>query len=391
MKITVTDAVEGYQEHAQSLGLSPEYIRTTMLYLKRFAKSCDQAARESGYRGPLKAERLTPQHVSRFFQTLPSTRASHNRALSALRAFMDYLERMKYLDPGDGKWLLGDRKTKVFTRQPKYYIPVSQFQPMIEAAQERHYADRITLALAFYTLARQGEIASIQLRDLDLEAGMIRIHRFKRKRWTDVTICPELMAELDIWLGVYAEETDYGCADWMIRDHPDWFLAPKVIAVKGRAPGGHFDASLTTWRIEPESQAEGLEYLVKRMLDIFGAQTEDGRRVRHKGEGMHTIRRSGARAMIDHLASVYGEDKALLMVSTMLDHEDTKMTLTYIGRNIEQKRLNEWLKGNSMYGPAPTAPGSNVVRMPLGASRSPVEPRSSSSSISGRVGEIDAL
>src|SRR6185437_2800705 len=107
-----------------------------------------------------------------------------------------------------------------------------------------------------------------------------------------------------------------------------------------------------------------LENIVKNALDVLGADTENGVYVRHLGEGMHTIRRSGARAMFDYLTDEVGEAKSLLQVSIMLDHDDPQMTLRYIDKDVERDRLNTFLKTGSMYGPAHRGrPQGNVVPM----------------------------
>jgi integrase len=383
MAVTVREAVEAYENQARSLGLADSYVRIQMSYLTRFADCCNE----------IQARSLTPQHVAKFYDTLPKTRASHNRALSALRGYVAYLERMKYLKAGSASFLLGDRKTQKFTRQPKYYIPPSQFGLMLDAAERRHPVDRMTLALAFYTLGRQGEIAGLRLKDVDLEGGTIRLYRPKRKRWTVVQMCPELRDELVRWFDHYCQAAGYLIFPHMQDAHPGWFLVPGLECVRGRREDGPYDASKTTYNINPELQATRLEKLVKRMLDIFGAQTEDGKRVRHLNEGMHTIRRSGARAMIDYLSGVWNDDKALLMVSTMLDHETTVMTLLYIGRSLEQKRLNTYLAGHSMYGdhgrgyPA----GSNVTRLPVDGPESHGDGLGGETGYTGTVGEVDTL
>src|SRR5215469_5327350 len=186
MNITVREAVASYGTHIRTLGLAPEYIRCQESYLARFAAAC----------GGIQVRSLTPRHIASFYEELPNTRASHNRALTALKSFTRYLERMKDVKPGTTDFLLGDRKTKKFTRKPKYYVPPSQFGPMIQAAAERHPVDRATLALAFYTLGRQGEIANLKFKDLGWDARMlnaetIRIYRPKRKRWTIVQVSPD--------------------------------------------------------------------------------------------------------------------------------------------------------------------------------------------------------
>lgn len=392
--MTVRQALPGYLDHARSLNLADSYIRIQGSYLRRFADTCDDMAEELGHRKPLMVEFLTPQIVSRYFNGLTKTQASHNRALTALKSYFRYLERMKYLPPAGADWLTGDRKAKKFTRQPKYYIPVSQFGPMIVAAGEgRHPVDRITLALALYTLGRQGEIAGLRLKDVDLDNRTIRLFRPKRKRWTTVQVCPELWDELWPWLCRYRDAVNLPTVTSMFANHPDWYLVPRLDCIRQRGGAGYYEADKTEYRLNPELPQLRLEKLVKRMLDIFGAQTEDGKWVRHKGEGMHTIRRSGARAMIDYLAGTYGEDKALLMVSTMLDHETTTMTLLYIGRSLEQKRLNAYLATGSMYGDHGRQESlpSNVVRMPLaGVSAMPGAPNTANPNPSTQ-GEVDAL
>jgi integrase len=369
MPVTIEEAVRAYEDHARSLGLADSYVRIQMSYLNRFAKSCNG----------IQAKSLTPLHIARFYETLPKTPGSQNRALSALRGFVVYLERMKHVKQGSTGFLLGDRKTRKFTRLPKYYIPVSQFGPMLDAAERRHPVDRMTLALAFYTLARQGEIANLKLKDINFDDMTIQIYRPKRRRWTTVQICPELADELMRWLLFYAKQTDSANIHFLVGDHPDWFLAPALECVRGRRPDGPFTASKTTYRVIPDQEAGRLEDLVKRMLDIFGAKTEDGKSVKHKGEGMHTIRRSGARAMIDYLSNVWNEDRALGMVRTMLDHDSTVVTLDYIGRSLEQKRLNTYLAGHSMYGDHGRAlpVDSNVTRLPQAAAN--------------QIGEVDVL
>ena len=396
MKVTVRTAVQAYADYADSRGFAPSYKRIQLGYLTRFADCCDKNARELGNRAPVKPGQLNARYVSRFFQTLPDTTGSRNRALTALRGFFKFLERFEYVDPGKTSLLLDDRKASKFTRQPKYYIPVSQFGPMIRAAGERHAVDTITLALAFYTLGRQSEIAGLRLSDVDLVNQTLRLYRPKRKRWTTIQICPELYDELFIWLAKYSDAAGIDPGRpirAIIQDHPDWYLVPRLDCIRQRGSAGYYEGKLTEYRLNPELPQLRLEKLVKRMLDIFGAQTEDGKWVRHKGEGMHTIRRSGARAMIDYLAGQWGEDKALLMVSTMLDHETTTMTLLYIGRSLEQKRLNAYLATGSMYGDHGRAESlpSNVVRMPLDGSESKSERLRALSHSPTRVGEVDAF
>jgi len=133
-----------------------------------------------------------------------------------------------------------------------------------------------------------------------------------------------------------------------------------------------------------------MEWAVKRILVRLGVQGRDGLLRKHLGEGMHTIRRSGARAMFDHLALDLGNDKALLQVSVMLNHQGTQQTLSYIGLDIEREQLNDWLRGNSMYSPAAYVTNQATVTAirPVGpkGGASPELPVDTSSRIRKRAG-----
>lgn len=352
MKVTLADALAAYSRELASHGLAANTIRCQTGYLHRFRRTCQLVAREksAGRRTELWTTELSPDCLARFFDPIKG-QGNRNNALVAFRKFFAWLERMEYIGHGKADWLLSGRKHKTAAREPKYYIPVDHFADMLDFAEERHPVERAQLALALYTLARgNSEIAGLRLKHLDLQARTLQVYRQKRKRWTEVAISPDLLDELTEWLGIYASLTDHSSPQAMISEHPDWYLVPRLEAERVAGPDGRYDAKLTRFSVNPELPAIHLERLVKRMLDKTGAQTAEGKWVRHKGEGMHTIRRSGARAMLDHLSLEVGQDKALLRVATMLDHEDPQQTLAYIGMDIERKQLNDWLKDNPMYG-----------------------------------------
>lgn len=65
--------------------------------------------------------------------------------------------------------------------------------------------------------------------------------------------------------------------------------------------------------------------------------------------------------MLKNLSEQLGHDRALIQVCIMLDHQDTKMTLRYIGMDLEKTELNDWLRGHSMYGQTDPPPVAAVV------------------------------
>jgi len=360
MRVTLQAAADEFIQEMISRRLATTTLRTRSSYIRRFVISCDQlTAERSGNRRRITfVSDVDPSYVAKFFAALGGSQGNHNNALVAIKGFASYLERMKFIDHGGTHWLIGDRKLRPAPRTPKHYIPADEFSLILDVAEEWHETDRITLALALYTLGRQSELRAMRLKSIDLKEGVIKLYRSKFRRWTDTGISPDLGEELSWWLSWYAAETGCPSPAVMIDEHPDWYLIPGRYYIRSHGTAGRFDTNPGRFGIHPDKHAGHLEETVHRVLDRMGIPTLN--------EGIHTVRRSGARAMFDYLASNQGHDKALLMVSTMLDHSDPKQTLLYIGREIERDQLNDWLRGNSMYGTrtATHQRTGNVAQMP---------------------------
>lgn len=347
--IRVPEAIEAYTAHQHTLGLAVDTVKNQGFYLARFGKVCQRLATERGKRSPLRVSEIDGACITAYFATAPqgAGQGCRNNMLMPLKKFLEWCEMERYLPAGESKRLLAGRKFRTPERRPKLYVPPEQFGKLLDSAT-RHRADRMVMALAIYTLARQSEIAGLKLGNINLAEGVLRVYRVKKKRWTDVGISPELMGELVSWLEWYARELGYGTALNMMEHQPEWRLVPKLIVVQGRERGKVTEP--VRYEMDPLSPQLRLEAVIKRGLDATGAITVTGKKVRHVGEGVHTIRRSGARAMFDYLSRELGSDRALVQVATMLDHHDTQVTLLYIGLDQEREQLNTWLKGNSMYG-----------------------------------------
>lgn len=339
----VADAVEAFVAEMETMGLAASTVHGQAGYLRRLARTC----------GPIDVREISSTVLARYFATAQNhVQGTRNNLLVPVRGFLKWCEMQEYLFPGSADRLLAGRRARKAVRRPKHYVPAGQFGRMLDASGQRHPADRAVMALALYTLGRRGEIAGLRLKDVSLRDGTIQMYRQKRRHWTAVAICPELEAELLAWLHWYAQATDCLSAAVMMDRHPDWMLVPRLEPIPERSgETGQFTGSVTGYALEPGSQQQHMERIVKRALgDLGGVKTPDGKTVRFLGEGMHTVRRSGARAMLDHLSGSLGQDRAVLQVATMLDHEDPKVTLLYIGMNQERDALNEFLRSNSPYG-----------------------------------------
>jgi integrase len=344
------DAIEAFEAEQRSLGLAERTMLAQCGFVRRLGKVCAQEAVRRGKRQPLKAAEIDGPVITAFFDTCAGGTGNRNNMLVALRKFLAWCEMQGAMPPGTPARLLAARKHKKFTRQPKHYIPVEQFGAALDISGERHPQDRIIMALALYTLCRSGEITGLRLKHVDLRAGTIKVYREKRQRWTDVAICPELNDELLAWLHWYATQACLWSAGVLLDRQPEWRLIPRLRPDQAHDANGRFYGQALGYSLDPEHTPVHPERVVKQALDVLGAQTVNTSNTRHLGEGMHTIRRSGARAMLDHLSVTLGQDRALIQVATMLDHEDPKQTLLYIGLDQEREQLNDWLRSNSMYG-----------------------------------------
>lgn len=351
--ISVLSTLPAWQEEMQARGKAKSTISGRLGYIRRMAEACSTPGH------PLLAKNVGPMQVAKGLarQGSGSARASF---LQALRAWFDWATRMHYTTRNQATDAIGDLKAGAHTRKPKFYLPVERFEEALNVAGAIHPQRRMILALMLFTLARQGELSRLQLTHIHLEDRTLNLFRQKTKRYTDAPMPPDLYEELVTWLTWFAADQGYESADQMMREHPDWFLVPRM-ARHGKV-----------YVLLPDTRFMRLESVVKSVLDGLEVVTPNGKCVRHLGEGGHTIRRSGARALLKHfIATGEGKDQALLRVQLMLNHRSQEMTLRYIGMDLEELELHGWMRTHSMYGlrsggsPSPDASaGGRVIPGP---------------------------
>jgi integrase len=175
MQVTLCEAVEQYKTELESLGRAEATVAVYMVYLRKFARVAGSSL--------LVASAITPSKMTEFFATIKTT-PTRNGTLAALRGFTGWAVRMKYVRPDAAAEALGGRQTKAVQRQPKHYIPVTEFPGLLDCAGETHPIERAVIATALYTLCRQSEIIGLKLSDVNLETRELRVWRKKRQRFT---------------------------------------------------------------------------------------------------------------------------------------------------------------------------------------------------------------
>jgi integrase len=319
--VPMSEALAEYQNHLLARDLSANTVKN----------NCQPIRKALAIWGDIQVASVTPRHVDKLFQQgswQPSTR---NLYLGQLRMFFAWCRRHGYLgrdiDPTDG-W----RNMRV-PRRERMRLNVNQFADLLNACE--HPRDRMVCALGLFTFMRGSEMQTLRIRDLDLDSNMVRMYRHKTREEDVLPISTELHVEATRWLNWVQHDTSSVL-------NPDWFLVPakgpnpteysqrlhRIVHVPGVAS------------IKPDVMLTHPYRCVQRPLSVLGFPT--------RVEGGHTLRRSGARALFDELRE-QGYDGALMRVSSMLGHRDTRITEHYIGLGLERTQRNEMLAGKPMF------------------------------------------
>jgi integrase len=350
LSASIKDTLPLWRTELKSQGKASGTIDGYIGFMRRVADRYDKPGK------PYLVKNIGPIQVAEVLSHCKSS-ASRSSFLVAYKSWSKWCIRMHYTSRDKVEDAIGDHTAGKATISERFFLPGDRFGEALEVAGAVHPQRRMVVALMLYTLGRQCELSPLQLGNIDRENRNLGLYRYKTKRFTDADICLELAEELDCWLTWYA--SDQGCesVEAMLRDHPDWYLLPRLDWV-GNTPG-HFVVS-------PTVRLMRLERVVKQMFDNMDITVPAGHGdyVRNLKIGGHTIRRSGARAMYYAWVDKIGHREAISLVQAMLDHKAEAMTLHYIGIDVGKENLRKHLLTNRMYGgpdPAPQASEDGVV------------------------------
>ena len=325
MKQQLSDAIADYRNFRMSEVKAKNTLRQDRSILLRFLT----------HTGNIYCENITERHVTEFLAKMAETHspASLRLDMTVLRTFLKWCARTgrmpKHSDPMAG------RKGPKVPHKERKRIHVSKFPALLEAAGKRHPRDRIFIALGLYTLSRVSEITSMRVGDVDLDAGYITSNVWKSKRMDRLKISRDLDTELRMWFTFYAEQVGPLTGDM--------FLIPaRELRMEVGVP-----TTDRSFRLIPDRMVGNTATrMVKPALSDIGFDL--GVYADLKGEGAHTLRRSGARAMFDKL-SAEGHPRALRVVQSQLHHSNQSQTESYIGAEIDRLDRDEALTDFSLY------------------------------------------
>jgi len=295
--------------------------------------------------GDIRISAITGSHIDRLFRRAEWSASTRNLYLSNLRSFFQWCRRENYMardfDPTAG-W-----NNLTVPRRDKMRLPLAEFPALLDAC--KHPRDRMLCALGIYTFLRGGEIATLQISSLNLERYELNIYRHKTREEDVLPVSLELADEFERYFRWYRTNQNTP------HLRHEWYLIPSKAPNPTRYnPVTHrIEVSGELAPLRPTRKVSHPYRSVQRALVVLGYDP--------LGEGEHTLRRSGARALFDTLRN-QGYDGALMRVSSMLGHKDTRVTERYIGLSLERTQRNEMISGNVMF-PSLTHQDATVVEI----------------------------
>lgn len=337
MKQELSPAIEDYLRFRRSQEYSKSTMKADMQVLKRFLAT----------NGNIWVHSINERHVERHMEGARLTRqaTSLKNDHGVLVRFFKWARHTGRM-PVETDPMFGRRQPKAIKRE-RNRIPVHDFPRLLDAAEKRDPRDRALIAVLLYTLMRDGEITDLRVRDYDPQGLWLTARIHKSKLEDRIPVSLELAEEMNRWLRYYSTAVG-GLA-------PGYLLIPARGVHPIHNAQGRIEKHLSFYKPEKQIRAGGR--IITPILEQIGFPVvdENGKKC---GEGSHTIRRSGARALFDQLVGS-GYDHALRIVQSLLHHSSMQMTEHYLGITADRRSRDDILRGKQMY----TVTEDNVVQL----------------------------
>ncbi len=253
----------------------------------------------------------------------PIAPSSYNKMVEHVKPFLEWLVRRDDVHPN-----VLDACVKLRDNNPREYLwlTVAQVTHMVETATDPW--ERWVLAYASQTLGRDTELRSRRIRHLRLDMGALDWDRLKKKdgheRLDQVPVTQQLATEWERWTWAYQAK----CGSL----EKYWFLVPG----RYRIYGGR-------WYYRPTSSPSELSDVVQKHAARVSGETVEAL----KGQGVHILRRSMARALYERLKAG-NHPEPMRVVQSALGHDSPSTTRVYIGVKPDREERNALLAGSDL-------------------------------------------
>lgn len=324
-RMRLNEGIVGYERYRIALKKGPSAIKSDRVATTRLLEVAG---------GNMFMDKLTDTMIDDVFIELGQT--NDGRSLCnyhyVYQKFFAWARKRGYLsyDP------MEDRPAPTYTVRERRRLPVTLFPTLLDRAGGPR--NRALFAGGIYLLSRSIELTQIRIADVNLEQGRVRINVAKKKGRNDVAtdlmpITSEMDQELRMWLMTYQDLCGYLDTSWYL--YPAFTPPGSRPGVRGSVAG--------TGVPRPDKMVGSTHSLANITLDAMNWKLPG-----ETGEGMHTLRRAGARARFDVLKDI-GYDGALRQVQSLLHHKNAAVTEQYIGIDLDKFLRDEQLIGKPMY------------------------------------------
>jgi integrase len=265
--------------------------------------------------GDRRCHLLTARQTEQWF-ALEATRqkaSSYNKIRSRVAGFIKFAMLRGWMDT-DPAGMVRPRKV---VKEERFRLSVPELLELPSYARSER--DRAIIVTACTTALRADEIRNLRVRDVDLAGGWLRVMISKSSKQDVMPVTQELAVELREWLKAYERMTRTDL-------EPEWYLFPA--RVRGNGSG--------VYRVDGTARINKMASVIQEAIKAAG-------HVIDSGEGVHTLRRSVARAFFD-MACVAGYDAALRMTSSLLHHSSSQVTEIYLGLQSERLSRDDFLR-----------------------------------------------
>ena len=338
----LSDAIDRYKADRIARGYAASTIRSEQHLLRDFLAAA----------GNIQVSSIGPRQIDALYAKKQDTwsAGSQNKARSILSTFFKWCQRRSIMSKGLDP-LEGTRKRKVPERDRTIIAP-ADFPAVLDAAATAR--DRALMALGYYLFLRVSEIAPLRWQDVDFDESRkgteqwtptVSIFRSKTGTSDVLPMAEELYHELRRWRLAYAAEVGAPVK-------PAWYVVPaRNKGIFTGMPGRAGLVRINEAALMPTRETKDVTRVITRVLKAAGLW--------QPGEGGHTLRRSGAVALYNQLASV-GHDRAIRMCQAMLGHSGIATTEVYLRLDLDRKTRNDLLAGKRMF---PQVGGGTVTSL----------------------------
>lgn len=316
----LSDAIDAFLADRRAKGYSKGSIRNEGAALRHLLADV----------GNIDTRRMRPQHIDIFWASHTGwSEGTMNRTRAHLSVFFKWAQARGYMSRS-ADLLAGSRNLRV-PQKPRVIIPQSSFTTLLESA--RNPRSRIAVAIGLYLFARISETEDLRWADVNFDTKEVSVYRRKTRTIDVLPLCEELEKELLRWRLTYASIAGH-------EVQPSWYVIP------GSSSPLRYGAKGT----KGFTVVEKVQYLPTRRANLAKAirLVLEEADYFQKGEGGHTLRRSGAVALYNQLTTV-GHDRAIRIVQAMLGHSSIKTTEVYLRLSLDRKVRNDLIAGKPMF------------------------------------------